>query len=182
MGTEALLTRSNHLTEEDFAGIAESHAHELFRLAFRMVGSEHDAEEVVQETLLRAFRKRKQFDGRSKVSTWLYRIASNCAIDFLRTRKRDRLADRDQENTPDQVPSLGRSQELLVHQKELVTRLGKLMQELTPKDRLALVLRHYQDCSIEEISRIMNIKPNAAKQAIFRAVHKLRKGMTQGTP
>jgi RNA polymerase sigma-70 factor (ECF subfamily) len=81
---------------EGFRTLVERHGRALFRLGYRMTGNEHDAEDVVQETLLRAFRRLDQWDERARFSTWLYRIAANCAYDVLRARKR-----RDEEPLPE---------------------------------------------------------------------------------
>src|SRR5690242_9036476 len=71
-----------------FRVLVERHSRPLFRLAFRMTGNEQDAEDVVQETLLRVYRRIERFDERSSFRTWLYRITVNCSLDLVRARKR----------------------------------------------------------------------------------------------
>ncbi len=71
-----------------FRVLVERHSRALFRLAFRMTGNEQDAEDVVQESFLRAFRQLAKFDERASFGTWLYRIATNCSLDHVRSRKR----------------------------------------------------------------------------------------------
>ena len=71
-----------------FRQLVERHSHAIFRLAFRMTGNEADAEEVVQDTFLRAYRSLEQFESRANFGTWLYRIGVNCSLDFVRSRKR----------------------------------------------------------------------------------------------
>src|SRR5229473_5588339 len=73
---------------EAFRTLVERHSRRLFALAFRMTGNEQDAEDVVQETLLRVHRKIDKFDERASFRTWLYRIAVNCSLDVVRARKR----------------------------------------------------------------------------------------------
>src|SRR4051794_2699140 len=68
--------------------LVERHSRALFRLAFRMTGNESDAEDVVQESFLRAYRQLGKFDERATFGTWLYRIATNCSLDLVRSRKR----------------------------------------------------------------------------------------------
>src|ERR671937_1184670 len=68
--------------------LVERHGRALFRLAFRMTGNEQDAEDVVQESFLRAYRQLGKFDERASFGTWLYRIAANCSLDLVRSRKR----------------------------------------------------------------------------------------------
>src|SRR3954466_9580590 len=68
--------------------LVERHSRALFRLAFRMTGNESDAEDVVQESFLRAYRQLAKFDDRASFGTWIYRIASNASLDLVRSRKR----------------------------------------------------------------------------------------------
>ena len=68
--------------------LVERHSRALFRLAFRMTGNESDAEDVVQESFMRAYRQLGKFDERATFGTWLYRIATNCSLDLVRSRKR----------------------------------------------------------------------------------------------
>src|SRR4051795_3645728 len=70
-----------------FRLLVERHSRKVFRLAFRLTGNETDAEDVVQETFLRVYRNLNQFDEKAVFTSWLYRIASNYAVDLLRTRK-----------------------------------------------------------------------------------------------
>src|SRR5580698_11012930 len=74
--------------QEAFRVLAERHSQQLFRLAFRMTGNEQDAEEVVQEALLRAYKNLGQFGSRANFGTWAYRIAANYAIDRMRQKDR----------------------------------------------------------------------------------------------
>src|SRR5262249_32115010 len=74
--------------QEAFRLLVEGHSRAVFRLAFRMTGNEHDAEDVVQETFLKAYRKLGAFEERAQFGSWLHRIAANCAYDLLRARAR----------------------------------------------------------------------------------------------
>src|SRR5271155_3390224 len=71
-----------------FRVLVERHSRNLFRLAYRMTGHQQDAEDVVQETFLRAYRQLAKFDDRASFGTWIYRIAANCSRDLIRARKR----------------------------------------------------------------------------------------------
>src|SRR5512139_2803810 len=72
---------------EAFRHLVERHSRSVFRLAYRLTGQEQDAEDVVQETFLRAFREIRRFEARSSFATWLYRITVNCSHDLLRQRR-----------------------------------------------------------------------------------------------
>src|SRR5207249_6440026 len=74
--------------QDAFGMLVERHSVRLFQLAYRMSGNEQDAEDVVQETFLRAYRQLDRFESRAGFGTWLHRIAANCSLDLLRKRKR----------------------------------------------------------------------------------------------
>src|SRR5215212_1228919 len=83
----AVLARARQGDSEAFRELVERHSRSIFRLAFRMTGNEQDAEDLVQETFLRAYKQLHRFDGRAAFGTWLYRIAANCSLDLIRVRK-----------------------------------------------------------------------------------------------
>ena len=85
---ETAVARARAGDRDAFQVLVERHSRPLFSLAFRMTGNEQDAEDVVQETLLRAYRKIEKFDERASFRTWLYRITVNCSLDLVRARKR----------------------------------------------------------------------------------------------
>jgi RNA polymerase sigma-70 factor (ECF subfamily) len=82
------VTRARGGDTEAFRFLVERHSRDVFRLAFRMTGNEHDAEDVVQETFLKAYRKLSGFEERAQFGSWVHRIAANCAYDLLRARVR----------------------------------------------------------------------------------------------
>src|SRR5712692_1515118 len=92
--TQALAESDAIAVERTLAGdrdayrvLVERHSHNVFRLAYRMTGNRHDAEEVVQEAFLRGYQKLSQFASRANFGTWVYRIAANYAIDRMRQKK-----------------------------------------------------------------------------------------------
>src|SRR5512134_471870 len=103
MEDAAAVAKARAGDREAFRLLVERHSHALFRLAFRMTGNEHDAEDVVQEAFIKAYRSLDRFEERSHVGSWLYRIASNCAFDVLRARQRreGRLESMDEDDSPD---------------------------------------------------------------------------------
>ena len=163
-----------------FWGLVERHSRAIYRLAHRMTGNPQDAEDVVQETFLKAYRQLGRFESRANFSTWLHRIAVNCSIDLIRSRKHQETghdaADLDlldsAAGTDDQ--RVDPSPERLMLSTEVQERVGRAMEGLTHMERAAFVLRHFEGQSIEEISRALGLKANAAKHSIFRAVRKMR--------
>ena len=168
---------------ECFRVLVDRHGRKVFGLAYRMTGNEHDADEVVQETFLRCYKRLDSFEARSSFSTWLYRIASNCALDLLARRKQDKLhlaendvredAENPEERSLDYAaPQPGPERMLL--SSELRDRIAGAMKRLTPVERTAFVLRHFEGCSISEIGSVLKVKDEAVKNTIFRAVKKMR--------
>src|SRR5437667_2899083 len=94
-----VVSRARTGDPDAFRLLVERHSQPIFRVAYRMTGNEHDADDVVQETFLRAYRQLDRFEERANFGTWLHRIAINCALDLLRARGRmDRYYGGDPEN------------------------------------------------------------------------------------
>jgi RNA polymerase sigma-70 factor, ECF subfamily len=165
--------------KDAYGALVSRHSQTVFRVAYRITGDESDADEVVQEAFLRGYRKLAAFDARSSFGTWIYRIATNCALDAVNRRKivgaERRIAD---ESNPEsgevQVADRGAGPDRLLLGREIVAMQEEAMQSLSAVERTAFVLRHMEDRSTEEIATALKIAPNAAKQAVFRAVQKLR--------
>src|ERR1044072_9799342 len=83
----AVLARARQGDSEAFRELVERHSRRVFRLAYRMTGNEQDAEDVVQESFLRAYRQLGRFGSRANFGTWLYRIVSNCSVDLMRAKQ-----------------------------------------------------------------------------------------------
>ena len=161
--------------EEGFRVLVEEHSRMVFRLAYRLTGNQQDAEDVVQETFLKAHRHLSRFDSRASFGTWIHRIAANCAIDLLRRRSRrmgwgGSVGGVDAENLPSHQPG----PEAHARSLEVQDRVAEALDELSPSERIAFVLRHFEGQTTEEIARVLGGSANAAKQTVFRAVHKLR--------
>ena len=164
-----------------FRVLVDRHSRSIFRLAFRMTGNEHDAEEVVQETFLRAYRRLSKFESRSNFGTWLYRIGINCSLDYRRSRQRheERRAPDDAEGNPavQRLASEAPAPDRMVFSGELGATVQRAMGELTEVERSAFVLRHFEGFSIEEIGEALGLRASATKNSIFRAVQKLRRAL-----
>jgi RNA polymerase sigma-70 factor (ECF subfamily) len=164
--------------KEAYGSLVVRHSQSLFRVAFRITGNEADADDVVQEAFLRGYRKLESFESRSDFGTWIYRIAVHCALDRIRRRNVDKTSRVGEEDDPErdefQVADLAAGPERLLLSGEIGAMQQAAMHSLTPTERTAFVLRHMEDRTTAEIAAALGIEPNAAKQAVFRAVHKLR--------
>lgn len=166
--------------EKDAYGeLVMRHSRTLFRVAFRITGNEADADEVVQDAFLRGYRKLESFESRSNFGTWIYRIAVRCALDKVASRKageESRIGDEDdREQYEIQVADSSAGPDRLLLSQEIAALQLAALRSLTPTERSAFVLRHMEDRTTEEIGEALGIRPNAAKQAVFRAVQKLRR-------
>ena len=178
----AVVVRVKAGDHDAFRHLVERHSRSVFRLAYRLTGHEQDAEDVVQETFLKAFREIRRFEARSSFSTWLYRITVNCSHDLLRQRPRagsrpslDDPAVRVAAELADPSASANPLRELA--SRRIDERVRTAMNELSDQERSAFVMRHFDGLSIEEIGRVLDLKTSAAKHSIFRAVHKLRRAL-----
>jgi len=178
----AVVARVKAGDHDAFRHLVERHSRSVFRLAYRLTGHEQDAEDVVQETFLRAFRQIRRFEARSSFATWLYRITVNCSHDLL--RQRPRAGSRPSLDDPDLgiAAGLADSSASADPMRELASRriderVRIAMDELSDQERSAFVMRHFDGLSIEEIGRVLDLKTSAAKHSVFRAVHKLRRAL-----
>src|SRR5450759_4638055 len=127
-----------------FRLLVERHSRNVFRLAFRMTGNEQDAEDVVQETFLRAYRQLKKYEARSSFATWLYRIASNYSLDLIRSRKRHQAhilqrgemnMNHDEEvDTMQSIPATSPTPDRMVFSGQVKDRVNAALDELSPQE------------------------------------------------
>jgi RNA polymerase sigma-70 factor (ECF subfamily) len=166
---------------EAFRLLVEQHSRAVFRLAFRMTGNEQDAEDVVQETFLRAYRQLDKYEARSSFSTWLYRIASNYSLDLIRMRKRHEdkreRGKAEERDILQALPINSPGPDRIVYSSQVQERVNEALNELSAQERTAFVLRHFEGLSIDEIGEALGTGTNATKHSIFRAVQKLRRSL-----
>jgi RNA polymerase sigma-70 factor (ECF subfamily) len=167
--------------KEAFRLLVNRHSRSIFHVTYRMTGNQQDAEELVQETFLRAYKALARFELRSNFSTWLYRIAVNRTLDFLSMKKMQSKDTYQIVDEPD--PEEGRQIQLssdspgpdrMVLSAEMKSKVAQSMSLLTPVERIAFTMRHMEGRSIDEIGETLKLNTSAAKNSIFRAVKKLR--------
>jgi RNA polymerase sigma-70 factor (ECF subfamily) len=165
--------------------LMDRHFCSVSRIAFRITGNEADAEEAAQEAFLRAYNKLPSFRQDSTFSTWIMRITMNTAINLVERRNRDlsyhapRIAD--EPSTTNHTVRIADRQagpESILLNREATSLRRTAMAELTPMERTAFTLRHMEDVPMAEIATALNVTTNSAKQAVFRAVSKLRRSLT----
>ena len=151
----SIVARAKQGDPEAFALLVERYQDQVYRLALRMCGNRHDAEEVAQEAFVAAWKGLPKFRGESKFSSWLYQLTSNAAVDFLRREKRHR----GQEDIDDQLhlAAEGTPHEA-AEQSELAAALHAALQTLTPEHRQIFLLRQLQQLSYDEIGRALGVE------------------------
>ena len=175
----AALARAKAGDKDGFRLLVERHSRSVFRLAFRLTGNEQDAEDVVQETFLRAYKQLQHFESRASFGTWLYRIAANYSLDLIRSRQR-RQEHRPADEETDamlEIPAAAPGPDRVAYSAQVEERISSAMAELSEQERTAFVLRHFEGFSIDEIAATLGLGASAAKHSIFRAVQKLRKAL-----
>ncbi len=174
----AVVARVRAGDSDAFRLLVDRHATSIFRLACRMVGNEHDADDIVQESFLKAYRQLHRFESRSNFGTWLYRIAVNCSLDVLRQRPRNaREQEIDDSEDPPADPETSASPERLAFSAEVQSKVTSALGELSDAERAAFLLRHFEGQSIEEIGRALGLRTSATKHTVFRAVQKMRRAL-----
>jgi RNA polymerase sigma-70 factor, ECF subfamily len=170
--------------ESAFRRLVERHGRGVFQLAFRLTGSEPDAEDVVQDAFLKAYRELARFEARSSFRTWLHRITVNCAFDLLRQRPRHKTESLDaaaEENAQgggiEPEADVSSRPDRLAFGAEVQGRVRTALELLTPTERTAFVLRHFEGRSLEEIGETLGLRTGATKHSIFRAVQKMRRAL-----
>jgi RNA polymerase sigma-70 factor (ECF subfamily) len=173
-----VVARARGGDSEAFRVLVERHSRYLFAVAHSLVGNAEDARDVVQETWLKAHRQLARFESRADVRTWLTRIAVNCAIDHIRSRRFRELphdpADLQQGPLSERAAVEAPAPDRLLFGLEMQERLASALTGLTALERAAFMLRHVEGLSIDEIGTALDLRTSATKHCIFRAVRKMR--------
>ena len=165
---------------EAFARMVDEHSPMIYRLAYRMLGEANEAEDILQETFLNAYRHIGSFEGRSSIKTWLYRIATNQAL--MRLRKRNPTfvsvdedwADPDGNQIPRELEDWCCLPEEEFMSSEVKTQLQLATENLSPALNAVFTLRDLHGLSTQETARILNISESAVKTRLLRARLQLR--------
>lgn len=164
-----LVIASKGGNQDAFAQLVQRHQRFVFNLVYRMLQEYEEAIEITQETFLAAWQNLPSFRGNAQFSTWLYRIAYNCALKQIEQHKRDNamhLAVQDQYTTSTAQEGQVEAQ---VEARARQSLVREHLNRLPAKYRLVLVLRHLQDMTYEEMARILMMPIGTIKTQLFRA-------------
>lgn len=186
-GTEerALVARTLAGDDDAFAALVRIHQATVYNIAYRLVGQRETARDLAQETFLRAFKALDTFDPNRPFGPWLYRIATNLSINWV---KRVRLptvsldaphpAGGD-DAEPLAIPDTSAEPAARFDQAEMQTQLRKAILSLPPDYRVVIELRHFQEMSYEEMAEVLNAPVGTVKTRLFRARRLLRERLSE---
>jgi RNA polymerase sigma-70 factor (ECF subfamily) len=181
----ALVARAQAGDQAAFASLVEQYQRKIYRLAKNITQNNEDAEDVLQETFLKAYEHLPGFQGNSKFYTWIVRIAVNQALMKLRKRKGDRFVSLDEpvdtgeENVKREIAVWEDNPEQRYSQEEMQRILDEAVDDLKPDFRTVFVLRDIEELSTEETAEALGISVPAVKSRLLRARLALREKLTR---
>ncbi len=157
---------------EAFSFLVEKYQDMIYGLSLKMLRNAEDAEELAQDTFVKAYRSLSSYKGTSKFSTWLYRIAYNAAISAMRKRKMELLS-LDEQRVSDQDEMKIQQQMGQIKKEELSNYLKKAIESLPADDQVLITLFYYEEQSVDDIARITGLTESNVKVKIHRARKKM---------
>jgi RNA polymerase sigma-70 factor (ECF subfamily) len=181
MSDAAIMLRAASGDEAGFNYLAEKYHRPIFYFLFRMVHNQAIAEELAQEVFLRVYRSRQSYRAEARFSTWLYRIATNLAVNHARDTKYERVArnvyldapDEQTGTTPDVADSEPSVEQNLLREERMKAIRTHVM-ALPERQRMAVLMHKYQGMDYHEISEVLKLSESATKSLLFRAYQTLR--------
>ncbi len=181
----ALVAQSREGDAEAYAQLVRRYQNKIFRLAQHITQNREDAEDVLQETFLKAYEHLDQFQGNSKFYTWIVRIAVNQALMKLRRRKNDKSVSLDEQiDTGEdtivrEIAAWDEDPEQKLSREELGALLDSAIQNLDAPYRSVFVLRDIEELSTEETAEALGLSVPAVKSRLLRARLQLREKLTR---
>jgi RNA polymerase sigma-70 factor (ECF subfamily) len=175
----AVMLRVQAGDDSAFDYLVEKFRRPIVSFMFRMAHNQGVAEELAQETFLRVYRSRQTYAAEAKFSTWLYRIATNLAVNHARDSRNEKSAvsldepDTETGQTLD-VADARPSIEQDIVRRERMAAIRKHVEELPERQRIAVLMHKYQDLDYREIARVLKLSESATKSLLFRAYETLR--------
>jgi len=180
-----LILRSKKGELDAFGELVERHQSLVINFCYRMLGNREDAEDIAQETFLRAFAAIRSFQPRAKFSTWLLTITRNLTLNLLRNRRRRGRSVsstcwfEEERQTVTLLPTEEPGPDKVLLQKERAGWVHRALQELSDTHRDIVILRDFEGMSYDEISKIMRCRRGTVKSRLFRAREQLREKLLE---
>lgn len=168
----------------EFSRLLDAYSSKIYRLAIKMLNQQQDAEDVLQETFLKAYRGIKSFDGRSKISTWLFRIATNEALMIIRKKHPDTVSiDEPVETEEGELEPIQIIDWCCLPEEELLSeetrqKLDTAVQKLPERLKVVFILRDINDLSTHETAEVLGLSDTAVKTRLSRARLRLREELS----
>ena len=176
-----LMLRVKHGDVPAFEQLVELHQRVVIGAVTRMLGNIEDAHDIAQQVFLRVWKSAPRYEPSAKFTTWLFTIMRNLVFNETRRRSRRKevpLEAESEDEPPKQYAvSAAPASDVLAQQAELETALDRAIQALPEKQRLAVVMRRYQDAPYEDICSVLKMSLPAVKSLLFRARTELRKSL-----
>jgi RNA polymerase sigma-70 factor (ECF subfamily) len=177
----AIMLRVAEGDEAGFNYLAEKYHRPIMRFLFRMVGNQAVAEELTQEVFLRVYRARSSYRAEARFTTWLYRIATNLAVNHARDTKQERSAkavyldtpDEESGTTPDVADDEPTAEEKILREERMAAIRAQVM-ALPERQRMAVLMHKYQELDYRQIGEVLKLSESATKSLLFRAYQTLR--------
>ncbi len=157
-----------------FAFLVDKYKSMVFTLALRITNDRTEAEEVAQDTFIKAFQSLKSFQGKAKFSSWLYRIVYNTGISHIRKQDRGRVS-LDETNVPDALYTDSKKNYESLTEAERKKYLEAALNVLEEDERMFVVLYYYEEKELDEIAGIAGITKTNTKVKLYRARQKMLK-------
>jgi len=169
-----VIRRCKRGEEAAFAEILATYRTPIYNLCYRMTRNQEDAVDLGQEVFIKVFNLLDRFDENYAFSSWLFRIATNHCIDFLRRRRMrfqsiESSTGADGEEFELQLPDTGPTPDMVMQRKEALSRLEEVIADLPPHYKAITLLRHDQQLSYEEIAEVLDLPLGTVKARIHRA-------------
>jgi RNA polymerase sigma-70 factor, ECF subfamily len=172
--------------ESAFSYLVQKYRRPMVSFMYRMCQNPSSAEELAQEVFLRVYRSRESYEPTAKFSTWLYRIATNLAVNYARDTRHERpentvrLDEPDQETgtTPDLADDAATVEEQMLR-AERVAMIRQVVQALPERQRMAVVMHKYQQMDYRQIADVLKLSESATKSLLFRAYETLREQLKE---
>jgi RNA polymerase sigma-70 factor, ECF subfamily len=173
---EALVAWARGGHPEAFEELVRRHRDRVYRVALRLLGDAHLAEDAAQEAFMAAWRGLARFRADARFSTWMYRIVTNIALNHATRRREVATGVVDPPVTP-----WGAGADLVAEHNERVAGVAAIIAALPFEQRTALVLRGFEQCSYEEVADILGITVSAVKGRLHRARREVAKRLQEGS-
>jgi len=172
-----LMLRVKEGDDTSFAALLERYRAPVIHFIYRMVQSQHIAEELAQDVFLRVYRARKGYEPNAKFTTWLFRIATHIALNAIRDGRGERATESldDQEAKASELPDRRRTIEQVMVEYARLAEVRRAVQALPAKQRAAVLMHKYHELDYAQIARALGCSESAVKSLLFRAYETLRR-------